>query len=149
MKQCSKCLETLRDEDFYVQRGVLTTDCKRCRRRSASEWLKSHRDQARATKRKWRAANPGREAIGQRERDREEYWQDPAAARRRLAEYNQGLSAEQRRHRNERRAAEYRETPKVKARLAVLRALRLGELMRPETCSECGGPGQRIEAHHE
>lgn len=36
----------------------------------------------------------------------------------------------------------------VRAHAAVARAVRRGELIRPEKCEECGGPGRRIEAAH-
>ena len=34
------------------------------------------------------------------------------------------------------------------AQQAVTHAVRIGKLIRPETCSRCGGRGRRIEAHH-
>lgn len=37
---------------------------------------------------------------------------------------------------------------KQKARMAVLNAMRRGEIAKPKICSLCGGKGKRIEAHH-
>jgi len=37
---------------------------------------------------------------------------------------------------------------KVAANKAVGNAVRDGRLMKPDSCENCGGAGQRIEAHH-
>ena len=134
---------------FYKDRGNVDTYCKQCRKNLAKEWRAKNPGRCRELRSAWREKNPGREAQGQRDRDRRDYWSDPDAYRKRASEYISSLTQEQRAKRNARRRAEYAQTPKVKARLSVLSAIRLGALVRPSQCSKCGGRGKRIEAHHE
>ena len=149
MNRCARCGHEGGDQDFYRDRGKASSYCKQCSKEVAKRWQAANPGRRFTNRRAWRSANPGRESPGQRLRDRIDYWKDPQAARDRVArQYRKKLG--QRELRNARRrqkyASEHRD--RVLARIETFRAIRDGELQRPDKCSRCGGRGQRIEAHH-
>lgn len=151
MIQCRRCLGEFPDDGFYRDRGRRDCFCKQCRKDLARAWREANPDRCYENRKKWRAANPGREAPGQRARDRIEYWDNPEAARSRVTDYcsRSTMTDEQREKYNEKRREKYRSDPsKVRARLKVSYALRKGYIVRPDSCPCCGVSGVLIEAHH-
>jgi hypothetical protein len=151
-KTCGRCgVVGYAAEDFYMDRGRADTYCKGCRKEMARDWKARNHDRVLSAKHVWRENNPGRENVGQRLRDRRDYWANPEAARQRTIAWWRGIGEREREMFRARRRDRYAsdEGIKIRARLAVSAALKSGRLVRPDLCVDCLGRRDNIEAHHD
>ena len=125
LKKCSICkMEKEKTEFSPTGRGYLDSRCKPC---NAARVKRRHED------------NPWTQRNG----DRERYWSNPDPHRKRCASNVIRRGAD---YAREKYWSGWREA--ILARNKLRAAVRKGILIRPEACDQCGGVGQRIEAHH-
>lgn len=66
MRRCKRCSETKPLTDFYKDRTTRKWTCKRCTNAVGVERARQHPERGRERLARWRAANPGREALNRR-----------------------------------------------------------------------------------
>jgi ribosomal protein S27AE len=121
-KRCTRCGETLPLERFSPQingLGGRKAECRACGAQRAREWRERNPDAV---------LRLSREGYERQRRERPNY-QRERIARWRAANPEQAKAM-------------------ARAHAAVLRAVRRGDLVRPDACERCGRSGTIVEAHH-
>lgn len=120
--RCTRCNQTKPWEDFpnvgRARPGAKRTRCRTCASAIEVERQAQNRPAVRERYRRWYTSDLDRHR---------------ASARRRSPNHNRQAVPD---------------PVKVRARSAVLTAMKAGTLLKPSVCSACGGAPGRIEAHH-
>lgn len=155
---CRKCRETKPLEDFAPNKSCKFGRTHTCRKCCSAHQLivgkESRQRYADRNSEKIRAWHREYSKTEQFKKSRKKYYATERCkelSRERVRRYKEKHPDRVRKQNRERRRREYRDNPeKVKARLAISYAIRVGKLVRPDKCSldneQCRG---KIQSHHD
>lgn len=133
MKSCNRCGQEKSLSEFYRHKQASDghlNQCKDCVKTKAKAWKEANPERVKEYKKAYRRRNP-----------------DRVAEIRKQSDSRRPLTVQEKRRQY---AREQNGTPKQKARYEVVRALRSGRLVRPDSCEECGkeASGRFLHGHH-
>lgn len=134
-KKCRICEMVLPVDNFYPEKRSVDgykSMCKTCDKAKSIKWASINRIKDRARKLKWRWDNIEKARTSARLSNK--------------LRYKNGFRKYYQRRLRILNKEQYQKTSK--AHYAVQKAIRAGQLVRPELCTICNKPGSRIEAHH-